>query len=90
MNPDACSLYQCPVCLRDEYTDEAYTGYICNCCGAEIGYDYDYDFDSGLIESYRAKWVGDGCVWFYGTPPPGYDPKEVARVLSTHGVVLKS
>lgn len=60
--------YICPVCGYDQlefppYDDEGIPSYgICSSCGFEYGYD---DNDCGFtFDSYRDKWIKDGCPWF--------------------------
>ncbi|SHI93502.1 hypothetical protein SAMN02745146_1959 [Hymenobacter daecheongensis DSM 21074] len=35
---------------------------ICECCGAEFGYD---DYTPASVRRYRLNWLQSGAAWFY-------------------------
>ncbi len=83
------SKFMCPVCgwvelkkpPRSETTGGSYE--ICPCCGFQFGYD---DEDQGISdEEWRRRWIAKGMPWFARTrlPPPGWDPLEQLRRLSS-------
>jgi len=43
---------------------------ICECCGTEFGNDDDALSHGDL----RAEWIEKGTMWFYRTPPVGWNP----------------
>jgi hypothetical protein len=62
--------YICPVC---GYADLPYAPadyHICPCCSAEFGND-DAEFTHAQL---REMWVAGGARWFFGNPPPHWDP----------------
>ena len=76
--------YLCPVCGYNRLEEEPYdkngiaSSEICPCCGFEFGYD---DFSEGhTFESYREKWITEGCQWFDITEMP--DNFDILEQLS--------
>ncbi|WP_240343741.1 hypothetical protein [Paenibacillus sp. SYP-B3998] len=66
--------YICPICGFDEFKNAPYdengneSFEVCHCCGFEFGFD---DVHEGhTFESYRAKWIGEGALWFYQPTKP--------------------
>jgi hypothetical protein len=45
--------------------------HICPCCGTEFGND-DAHFTHQQL---REMWIGDGAHWFFGNPPPLWNPQ---------------
>ncbi len=81
--------FMCPVCgceelkkpPRSETTGGSYE--ICPHCGFQFGYD---DEDQGISdEEWRRRWTAKGMPWFARTrlPPPGWDPLEQLRRLTS-------
>lgn len=62
--------YTCPVCLYVEMPYPPADYDICPCCGTEFGND-DADFS---YEQLRERWIRSGARWFFGNPPPGWNP----------------
>ena len=62
--------FTCPVCLFDRmpYTPTDY--HICPCCSTEFEND-DVEF---TWDELRNQWIDNGARWFYGTPPPEWNP----------------
>jgi hypothetical protein len=44
--------------------------HICPCCGTEFGTD-DMRFSHAQL---REMWAGNGAFWFFGNPPPDWNP----------------
>ena len=81
--------FMCPVCgcgelkkpPRSETTGGSYE--ICPCCGFQFGYD---DEDQGISdEEWRRRWIEKGMPWSarIRRPPPGWDPVEQLRRLTS-------
>jgi hypothetical protein len=62
--------YVCPVCgyANLPYAPEDY--HICPCCSTEFGSD-DAEFTHAQL---REMWVAGGARWFFGNPPPYWNP----------------
>ncbi len=81
--------FTCPVCgcgelekpPRSETTGGSHE--ICPCCDFEFGYD---DEDQGISdEEWRRRWIEKGMPWSarIRRPPPGWDPLEQLRRLTS-------
>jgi hypothetical protein len=62
--------FRCPVCMFDRLAYPAADYHICPCCGTEFGND-DAAFTHNQL---REMWVGSGAHWFFGNPPPRWNP----------------
>jgi len=75
------AMYTCPVCYYEAMTYPLADYNICECCGTEFGADDDETSHAEL----RSCWIRDGMIWFFQTPPNGWDPLEQ---LNKYGVTI--
>lgn len=62
--------YFCPVCAYPDLPYPPQDYHICPCCGTEFGND-----DADLThEQLREIWIAAGPNWFFGNPPPHWNP----------------
>lgn len=62
--------YRCPVCMYAALPYPPSDYHICPCCGTEFGNDDAED----THEQLRQSWVEHGTHWFFGDPPPNWNP----------------
>jgi len=62
--------FQCPVCTYPAMPYPPSNYHICPCCGTEFGNDDALRTHDEL----RRAWIGSGAHWFFGNPPPMWNP----------------
>ena len=62
--------YRCPVCMFPGLPYPPRDYHICPCCSTEFGND-DAEFSHIQL---REMWIGNGAFWFFGNPPPRWNP----------------
>lgn len=73
-------MFTCPVCYYGNLRYPPMNYNICECCGTEFGL-HDDDWTH---EELRAGWLQQGCPWFFGEPPLGWN----ASVQLYEGLVI--
>ena len=62
--------FKCPVCTYAALPYPPRDYHVCPCCGTEFGND-DAEYTH---EQLRQSWVERGAHWFFGDPPPNWNP----------------
>jgi len=62
--------YTCPVCAYAKLPYPPRDYHICPCCSTEFGND-DAEFSHVRL---REMWIAGGARWFFGNPPPYWNP----------------
>lgn len=62
--------YSCPVCFFSKLPYPPRDYHICPCCSTEFGND-DAEFTHSQL---REMWIASGANWFFGNPPPFWNP----------------